>query len=138
MNIISNNKKIGIVLLLVFCAAILHCGWLVLRMRCRIALSDGFEWEYIGENISRIIKDGKTVLGPGGIEVEDKGPFIIGMCLDADTCRSSWFIIEKETRRLRAAEHIDQLMANSEMLSQACAETNNPLCLKTFQSWKQR
>ena len=59
MNIISNNTKIGIVLLLVFCAAILHCGWLVLRMRCRIALSDGFEWEYIGENISRIIKDGK-------------------------------------------------------------------------------
>ena len=138
MNIMMSNKKSVIVLLLLFCAAMLHCGWLVFRMRCRVALSDGFEWEYIGENISRIIKEGNTVLGPGGIEAEDKGAFIIGTCLDADTFRSSWFIIDKKTRSLRTGENIDQLMANSEMLLQAYAETNNLLRLKTFQSWKRQ
>ena len=131
----NTKQKRGVVILLT-CVATLYCGWFVLTKPRRIVLSHGFEWEYIGENMSRIIKDGKTVFGPGGIEVEDKGPFIIGMCLDADTYQPHWFIIDKKTKRLKDGESLHQLMINSKMSECVDVGKCSSLHLMSFQSWK--
>lgn len=131
-----NTKNRRVVVILLICVATLYCGWFVLTKQRRIALSNGFELEYIGDNTSRIIKDGKTVFGPGGIEVEDKGPFIIGMCLDADTYQPHWFIIDKKTGRFHDGDSLHQLMINSNMSGYVDVEMCRSLHLMSFQSLK--
>ncbi|MBR1921596.1 MAG: hypothetical protein IJ829_06300 [Kiritimatiellae bacterium] len=110
----------------------LCCGLLAWRIHSRAALADGFVWEYLGDNNSRIVSRGETVVGPGGIELEDRGDCIVGMCLD-DNFRTFWFMIDKKARTVAKGDSIHDLQKNPRVPD---AKPRSPRRLMTFQSWQ--
>ena len=84
----------------------LYCGRLLFRTYTRVLIADGIVWEYVGGNNSRILQKGLLIMGPGGIELADHGEYIVGMCHYGDTCKASWFVINKISGAIVEDDHL--------------------------------
>ena len=113
----------------------LYCGRLLFRTYTRVLIADGIVWEYVGGNNSRILQKGLLIMGPGGIELADHGEYIVGMCHYGDTCKASWFVINKISGAIVEDDHLYKVASR---LRDDGITNFNYSCLKTFQSWKRR
>ena len=66
-------------------------------------------WENLGHNLSRICYGGKTLIGPGGIELEERKDHVFGMCIGTDE-ECEWFVIDKKTHQVFMGERYDELL----------------------------
>ena len=98
-------KKIGLV------GCVLAVSFLAWRFHVAsntVEIGD-LRWENLRHNLSRIRYGGKTLIGPGGIELEERKDHIIGMCIGtAEECE--WFVIDKKTHQVFTGERYNELL----------------------------
>ena len=99
------RKGIGICGILLLASFL---GWRLYVARRTVELGD-MRWENLGHNVSRICYGHKTLIGPGGIELEERKDHIFGMCIGA-TEECEWFVIDKKTHQVFTGERYDDLL----------------------------
>jgi hypothetical protein len=99
------RKRVGVCGILLLAAFL---GWRLYVARRTVELGD-MRWENLGHNVSRICYGHKTLIGPGGIELEERKDHIFGMCIGA-TEECEWFVIDKKTHQVFTGERYDDLL----------------------------
>ena len=105
MNVMKIHKGIG---LCGFILLVSLLGWRLYLAGKTVPLGD-MRWEDLGHNLSRICYGHETLIGPGGIELEELEDHIFGMCIGT-TEDCEWFVIDKKTHQVFSGERYDDLL----------------------------